>query len=122
MTLKKKLRQAPTVLVECDLVLTDPETEEPWLDRRGQWVRYRSKIKYGVLKKLAKLSDAAGSTVEVDRLLNHVIADWNWDDDYGDPMPSPDTPGAFDDLESEEVGWLIEHVPGVGEDPKSTSA
>ena len=120
MTLKKRLRQAPTVLVECDLVLTDPESGEPWLDRRGQWVRYRSRIKYGVLKKMAALAGSGANTVEVDPLLHHVIASWDWDDDFGDPMPSPDTPGVFDVLEAEEVSWLIEHVPGVGEAPKSS--
>jgi hypothetical protein len=116
---KKLQRQVPTVEVECDLVLTDPETEEPWLDRSGQWVRYRSQIKYGVLKRLSRLSeDSAGNVDEVDQLLHHVVMAWDWDDDYGDPLPSPDTPGVFDDLESEEVTWLLSHVPGIGEAPK----
>jgi len=123
MTKKKRIRQAPTVRVECDLVLTVPDTDEPWLSRVGQWVDYRSKIKYGVLKRLSGLSqDTAGGVGEVDYLLHHVVVGWNWDDDYGDPLPSPDTSGVFDSLEGEEVEWLLSHVPGLSADPKSTSA
>lgn len=117
---KKLKRRAPTVKVECDLVLTDPETEEPWLDRSGQWVRYRSQIKYGVLKRLFRMGEETAGNVNVDHLLHHVVTSWNWDDDFGDPLPSPDTPGVFDDLESEEIAWLLSHVPGIGDAPKSS--
>jgi len=121
MTLKKRIRHAPTIKVDCDIVLTDPESGEPWLDRRGQWVRYRSQIKYGVLKKLANIdAKTSGGVAEVDSLLRHVLIAWNWDDDFGDPLPPPDTPDIFDDLESEEVTWLITHVPGMGDAPKSS--
>jgi len=121
MTTRQKKRQAPTIRVECDLVLTDPATDEPWLDRRGQWVDYRSKIKYGIIKQLANITeDVTANMVEVDRLLAHVVVDWNWDDDYGEPMPAPRAAGAFDDLESEEVNWLLSNVPGLSEGPKAT--
>lgn len=119
---KQRKRTRPSVLVACDLVLLDPETDEPWLDRTGQAVRYRSGRKWKVTREMDNFNKGEAELADVEDLLCGLIVWWDWDDDYGDPIPHPPTPEILGSLEEEEVIWLMEHVPGLEkEDPKSDS-
>lgn len=120
---KQRKRTRPSVLVECDLVLLDEETEEPWLDRTGQAVRYRGGRKWKTTREMDDFNKGKAELADVEHLLCKLIVWWDWDDDFGDPIPHPPTPEMLGELEEEEVIWLMEHVPGIEkEHPKSDSA
>jgi hypothetical protein len=123
MTSKKKKRHVPTKRVDCDLQI-EGEDGEVWLDRSGQWVEYRAAIRWGMMKRIVALSgdiESKEQLEDIDGVLRHIVLDWNWDDEFGDPLPHPSSAGAFDDLETDEVFWLIENTPGIAEGPKSRS-
>lgn len=114
----KRKREAPTTRVECDLQLRGPDGEV-WLDRTGQYVRFRGSRKWKTTRKLQAFSEGDADLESVETLLCNLIADWDWDDEYGVPLPSPPRPDVLGELEEDEVLWLIAHVPG-NEDPKSS--
>lgn len=49
-------------------------------------------------------------------LADHILS-WNWVNDEGGSLPSPDTPGAFDDLLPDEVLFLGQVLSG--RDPRT---
>ena len=119
---RERKRRHPSALVPSDLVLLDPETNEPWLDRTGQAVRYRSGRKWKTTREMDDFNKGELSLADVEELLCKLIVWWDWDDDFGDLIPHPPTPEILGGLEEEEVIWLMEHVPGMEkDDPKSDS-
>jgi len=128
--MSEKKRHVPRVRVACDLVLNDAATGEPWLDRRGQWVEYRASIRWPMMKRILAIIAAEsqpGVVMGLDEVLAHIVLDWNWDDEDGNPLLSParyqsmasnpqEVPPVdpLQSLETEEIFWLLFHAPGVG--------
>jgi len=112
------MTEKPTVRIECDdLVLTDEETEEVYLDRSGQWVEYLKRPPWGVLKRLARVIKEPELLDQIDEMLCKAIVAWNWIDDNKKPLAQP-SPEVFDDLYQDEMVWLLQHTPELGNVPK----
>jgi len=109
---EKKKRAAPSTRVDCDLVLTDPNTGEPWLDRRGQWVEYRVSKRWGDVRTLRSILASDNNFEPVTDYLCSIITAWSWDDEDGNPLPCPPTTEVLASLEADEVTWLINSMPG----------
>jgi hypothetical protein len=60
---------------------------------------------------------------ELCEVLAKRVMDWNWTDNWGDPMPNPqDDPGVLRDLSNDELFWLIGAAQnGAGTDRKHDS-
>lgn len=72
----------------------------------GSYVVYEA-ITVGMMRTINM--DADGSRNE---LLARTIAEWNWTDDEGNPLPLPkQAPDALDNLLVEEFNWLASHAP-----------
>lgn len=74
--------------------------------------------KWGLLRKAqqqAKAEDKgeAGVTFAED-LLKSTVVEWNWTDDQGNQLPIPrEVPEVIDDLDSDEVAFLVEKISGA---------
>lgn len=87
------------------------------LQGEGSYVVLRSP-KWGLLRKAQKQAassgDAAAGMTFADELLVKSVLDWNWTDDDGQPLALPkDAPAVLDDLDSDEVAFLIEKITGA---------
>ncbi len=74
--------------------------------------------KWGLLRKAqkqAKASDQADAGIAfAEELLVKSVVDWNWTDDEGEPLPLPkDDPAVLDDLDADEVAFLVEKITGA---------
>ena len=45
---------------------------------------------------------------ETERILSQYLLEWNWTGDDDAALPAPNTPGVFDKLTMEEVGYLVD--------------
>ena len=73
--------------------------------------------KWGLLRKAQQQSKAddaaaAGVTFASDLIVASVV-EWNWTDDEGLPLPLPkDNPAIIDELDADEVAFLVEQISG----------
>ena len=73
--------------------------------------------KWGLLRKAqkeSKASDAAAGITFAEEIIVKSVLEWNWTDDNGDPLPLPkDEPSVLEDLDAEEVAFLVEKITGA---------
>ena len=73
--------------------------------------------KWGLLRKAQQQSKAddaaaAGVTFAADLICASVV-EWNWTDDEGLPLPLPkNNPEIIDELDADEVAFLVEKISG----------
>lgn len=74
--------------------------------------------KWGLLRKAQKQAKQGGEAEAgiafAEELLVKSVLDWNWTDDDGNPLPLPkDEPGVLEDLDADEVAFLVEKITGA---------
>lgn len=72
--------------------------------------------KWGLLRKAqqqSKADDAAAGVTFASDLIVASVVEWNWTDDDGLPLPLPkDNPAIIDELDADEVAFLVEQISG----------
>lgn len=72
--------------------------------------------KWGLLRKAnkqAKAGDAEAGITFAEELLVKSIVAWNWTDDDDEPYALPkDDPSVLEDLDADEVAFLVEKITG----------
>lgn len=70
--------------------------------------------KWGKFRVALNLQDAEAMQYATE-LLDETVADWNWTDDDGEPLPTPkQNPGVIDQLTVAEVQFLVKAITELG--------
>lgn len=82
------------------------------------WVKIRTSLTWGEMKKIANTSEDGQVSYQVDQMLETCIADWNLDDAEGKKLEL--TQENIDKLEKPDVELLITTIGGKLEEPKDS--
>ena len=107
-----------TLTIPCDDLKVTDAAGDVVIDRAGQHVTYLERPKWGVLKRLSRIVNDQSRVFELDEVLCRAIISWDWVDSTDKLLPPP-SPDVLDGLDQEEIAWLVRHVPGLAETPKS---
>lgn len=85
----------------------------------GSWVKFR-RLAYGTVQEARRLVEKKELTAAEDerqtrKVITEAVADWNWVDDHGQPMPTPAAGLDVGVLTGAEVDWLMSHASGAAQ-------